>query len=174
MSEDNGPVSEDNGPDPLVVIEELTAALEGARDDLQSLRDELKSVQGDSETRDAELAKSGQRRGRILTGIIVSICLDLLITAGFGWTTVQVNDAQNASTQLVQALHTAQLTVCMNGNTFRANQTTIWRDFIALIAKPSAGEPAAQIAKTDQLATQFLAYVTTVNHSVNCTALYGK
>jgi hypothetical protein len=123
----------------------------------------------------------GRRSDRIITrlrrlgiALTVSLVLDVILTVVLGLTAFQANGAAATSAQLVQALHAEQLTSCANGNTFRVNQTTIWHDFIGLITMQSAGESAAQAAKTDKLAKTFLAYVATVNHPVDCTALYGK
>jgi hypothetical protein len=121
-----------------------------------------------------EITGYSRRTRRLIWGLIATTVLDIALTVVLGFTVSQANNASTANTQLVKALHTAQLTVCANGNTFRANQTTIWQDFVKIITKPAAGEPAAQIAKANTLAAEFLAYVATVNHPVNCTALYGK
>jgi hypothetical protein len=122
----------------------------------------------------------GRRSRQIILGLAVSFALDIIITIVLGLTALAAHGTAAANAQLVQelhaqqvALHTDQLASCANGNTFRSDQDTIWRDFITLITKPAAGEPPAQVAKTNKLAMQFLAYVSTVNHPVNCKALYG-
>lgn len=123
----------------------------------------------------------GKRSRKIIIALAASFSLDIILTVVLGLTAFSAHDTANANSRLVQevdaaqlALHAAQLTVCANGNRFRADQDTIWRDFIGLITKPAAGEPAAQVAKTDQLAMRFLTYVAAVNHPVDCAALYGK
>lgn len=135
-----------------------------------------------------EYSAFGKRSRKILTrlrrmgiGLAVSLVLDIILTIVLGLTAVSAAGTAAANSQLVQelhaqqiALHSEQLASCANGNTFRADQDTIWRDFIGLITKPAAGESPAQGAKTGQLARQFLAYVAMVNHPVNCAALYGK
>jgi hypothetical protein len=128
-----------------------------------------------------EYSALGKRSDRIVRrlrglgiGLLVSLVLDVTLTVVLGLTAFSAHDTASANAQLVQELHAAQLTSCANGNVFREDQDTIWRDFIGLIAKPSPGESPAQAAKTGQLAAQFLDYVSKVNHPVNCTALYGK
>lgn len=129
-----------------------------------------------------------RRTRKIIWGLAVSIALDVVLTVVLGLTAFQAHDAASSNTQLVQkvnaqqaalhmqqvALHAAQLSACANGNVFRVNQTTIWRDFIGIVAKPAAGESAAQVAKADALAAGFLTHVSQVNHPVNCVKLYGK
>ena len=128
-----------------------------------------------------EYSAFGKRSRQIITslrrmsiGLAVSLVLDIVLTIVLGFTAFSAHDTASTNTQLVQELHAAQLTSCADGNTFRSDQDTIWRDFISLITKPAAGESRAQVAKTDKLAAQFLAYVSTVNHPVNCEALYGQ
>lgn len=133
------------GPDPLAAIGDLTAVLQGVRADLQSLRDELKSVREDSEKRDAALAKEARRRGRVIAGLVISFCLDLLITAGFGWNTVRVNDTQNAA----RAIDVRQ---CQLANVARAQDIAIWNRVLADRA-PAARTPkaAAELARVNHL-----------------------
>jgi hypothetical protein len=116
----------------------------------------------------------GRRSRKIITALAVSFALDIILTIVLGLTAFSAHGTASANAQLVQELHAAQLTSCANGNQFRGDQDVIWRDFIGLITKPAAGESPAQVAKTGKLAAQFLAYVATVNHPVNCAALYGK
>jgi hypothetical protein len=139
-------MSEDSTLDPLEVIGELTAALEGARTDLQSLRDELKSVREDSEARDAELAESGRRDRRRTTAVIISVCLDLLITAAFAWNTIRVNNAEDAT-------HASNLQQCQLANVTRQQDIAIWRQFLADLAPAAAGTPkaAAELAEVNAL-----------------------
>lgn len=128
-------MSENGTPDPLAVIGELTVAMEGARTDLQSLRNELVSVRADSD-----------RRGRIVTGVIISICLDLLITAAFAWNTIRVNSAEDAT-------HASNLQQCQLANITRQQDIAIWRQFLADLAPAAAGTPktAAELAQVNAL-----------------------
>jgi hypothetical protein len=136
---------EGTGPDPLAVIADLTAELKGVREDLRSLRDELRSVRDDSEARDTALADSARRRGRVIAALVVSFCLDLLITAGFGWNTIRVNDTQNAS-------RASDVRQCQLANVTRAQDIAIWNRVLADRA-PAAGTPkaAAELARVNHL-----------------------
>ena len=123
----------------------------------------------------------GRRSRRIIIALAGSFTLDIILTVALGLTAVSAHGTADTNAQLVQGLHTqqaalqaAQLMACANGNVFRDNQTTIWRDFIVIITRAETGQSAAQVAKSEKLAAEFLAYVAKVNHPVNCAALYGK
>jgi hypothetical protein len=139
---ENLPAPGSAGPDPLAVIGELTAALEGARDDLRSLRDELETDRKASEARDAALASAGRRRGRIIAALAVSFCLDLLITAGFGWNTVRVNDAVTAGQQNA-------VSSCQQSNVNRVEDIAIWNRILG--AQPASAAAKAEIADVKRL-----------------------
>jgi hypothetical protein len=152
-----------DAPDPLEVIGELTDALEGARADLRSLRGELRSVREDSEGRDAALSELARRRGRVITGVIISICLDLLITAGFGWNTIRVNGAESAA-------HASDIQQCQAANAARGQDIAIWRQFLADLAPAAAGTP-----KTTAELAQINALVKVKDTPRDCTSAYpGK
>ncbi|HMG64283.1 MAG TPA: hypothetical protein VK599_15160 [Streptosporangiaceae bacterium] len=146
-----------------------------------ALASALSETLGEIARRLDQYSAFGRRSRKIIVALAVSFALDIVLTVVLGLTAFSAHDTANANAQLVQevhaaqlALHAAQLTVCANGNTFRADQDVIWRDFIGLITKPAPGESPAQVAKTDQLAMGFLGYVGQVNHAVDCKALYGK
>jgi acetate kinase len=142
VANENLPAPGSAGPDPLAVIGELTAALEGARDDLRSLRDELETDRKASEARDAALASSARRRGRIIAALAVSFCLDLLITAGFGWNTVRVNDAVTAGQQNA-------VSSCQQSNVNRVEDIAIWNRILG--AQTTSAAAKAEIADVKRL-----------------------
>jgi hypothetical protein len=139
-----------------------------------ALASALSEALGEITRRLSEYSAFGRRSRQVIIALAVSFALDIVLTVALGLTALSAHGTANANDHLVQALHASQLTSCASGNVFRADQDTIWRDFISLIAKPSPGETAAQAARTARLAAQFLAYIATVNHPVNCTALYGR
>jgi len=127
-----------------------------------------------------EYSAFGRRSRQIIIALSVSFALDILLTVVLGLTALQAHGTADTNAQLVQELHTqqtalhaAQLASCADGNTFRADQDVIWQDFISILTTPTATSTKAQIAAADKLAAQFLKYVVTVNHPVNCAALYG-
>jgi hypothetical protein len=115
----------------------------------------------------------GRRSRRIIIALAVSFALDIILTVVLGIVAFQTHGAAAVNTEQGRELHAAQLMACANGNVFRDNQTTIWRDFIVIITRAETGQTPAQVAKSEKLASQFLAYVATVNHPVDCTVLYG-
>lgn len=146
--------------DPLAAAEGLTSALEDVRDELRSLRGELKSVREASETRDAHLAEDAKRSRRIITALAVSFCLDLLITAGFGYNTVRVNETQNAS-------HANQVAACRQANVNRAEDVAIWNQFLTDLAPP-----AARTAKVRAELAGIYRLIRIKDKPRNCTAVY--
>lgn len=155
----------------------LGAALAEIMQRLEDLGDKLALVTG----RLQEVSASSRGTRRLAVGLAASFALDIALTLVLGFTAFSAHDTASANAQLVGelhaqqlALHASQLASCANGNTFRADQDVIWQDFIGLVARPAPGETAAQAAKTGKLAAQFLAYVATVNHPIDCAALYGK
>lgn len=125
-------------PDPLAealaAAQSLTGILEDVRGDLRSLRDEVKTAREESEARDAALAKSDRRIRHFVIALAVSFCLDILITAGFGYNTVRVNQTQNAS-------HADLISSCRQANVSREQDAAIWETFLGDIAPPKAQTP---------------------------------
>lgn len=127
-----------------------------------------------------EYSAFGKRSRQVITSLrrmgialAVSLALDIALTVALGFTALSAHNTAGANTELVQGLHASQLASCANGNTFRADQDIIWQDFIRILTTPTATSTKTQIAAADKLAAQFLAYVTKVNHPVDCAALYG-
>jgi hypothetical protein len=109
----------------------------------------------------------GRRSRKIIIALAVSFTLDVILTFALGLTAVRAHDTAGA-------VHQANITSCHNGNSFRAGQTKIWHTFVALAVRPTPGETAAQIAKSNELAAGFIASVERVNRAIDCRALYGK
>jgi hypothetical protein len=163
------------GPDPLAVIGELTAALEGVRDDLRSFRGELRSVREDSEARDKALARAGHRRNRVIIALIVSFCLDVALTIGVTVATVRAGDASNRAAvassltaATVAQLHASNISACKQANVNRAQDIAIWDTFLGELAPPSARTPAvaAKLAVIN-------AKIRVKDAPRNCAALYA-
>jgi hypothetical protein len=118
------------GPDrdALTTAQGLTAALEAMAGQLKAVNDRQ------------------DRTRKIVAGLVVSICLDLLITAGFGYNTVQVNDAQAAS-------HASEISACQQANVNRVQDIAIWNRFLGDIAPAAAQTPKvkAELAEINKL-----------------------
>jgi hypothetical protein len=90
-----------------------------------------------------QLGKLGKRQGRqrrLVIGLAVSICLDLLITAGLGYNTVRQNSVQDR-------IHASEITQCQLANGARAQDIAIWNRLLQV----PASAPAAQKAEVAEL-----------------------
>ena len=146
-----------------------------------ALASDLSETLGEIERRLDLYSAFGRRSRQVIIALAVSIVLDVTLTIVLSIVAIQAHGTASTNAQLVgelhaqqAALHGAQLTACANGNTFRADQNVIWEDFVHILTTPTPSSTKAQIAQADKLAAQFLAYVATVNHPMNCAALYGK
>jgi hypothetical protein len=145
-----------------------------------ALAEALGETLGEISRRLEEYSAFGKRSRQIIIALSVSFVLDVIITVVLSIVALQAHGTASTNAQLVQelhtqqaALHTEQLASCADGNTFRADQDIIWQDFIRILTTPTATSTKAQEAAADKLASEFLKYVTTVNHAIDCTALYG-
>ena len=145
-----------------------------------ALAEALGETLGEISRRLEEYSAFGKRSRQIIIALSVSFALDIILTVVLGLTALQAHGTADTNAQLVQglhaqqaALHAEQLASCADGNTFRADQDVIWQDFIRILTTPTATSTKAQEAAADKLASEFLKYVTTVNHAIDCTALYG-
>jgi hypothetical protein len=105
-------------PGPLGAIQGLQHALEAMSTDLQAATSRLAGAE-----------KTARLLKRIVIALAISFCLDLAVTAGFGWNTVRVNQTQTAS-------HADQIAACKQGNTARRQDAAVWDTFLSDIAPP--------------------------------------
>lgn len=111
------------GPDALGAVRDLQRAIEGMRTDLQAATDRLSTAE-----------KTARMLKHIVIALGISFCLDILITAGFGWNTVRVNQTQNAS-------HADQIAACQQANVARRQDAAVWAIFLGDLAPPKAQTP---------------------------------
>lgn len=124
----------------------LTAALEGM-DRLTVALDGMSARLREVSGRLAVAEESAHRLRLIVRALVVSFCLDLLVTAGFGYNTVQVNDAQGAT-------RTSEVSACQQANVNRVQDIAIWNRFLGDIAPPGAPQTAkvkAELAEINHL-----------------------
>jgi hypothetical protein len=136
----------------------------GLTDALNRLSDRLDEVKADSETRDAALTRHSRRNRVMIWVTIVSLVLDILLTAGFAVVAVQAHDASTAATANAQY----QQALCQAGNVARAQQIQLWTHLLSL--QPAAGTPKRTPAQQKQLG-EFRAYIHSVFLSRNCKQL---
>ena len=88
------------------------------------------------------LTRSESRNRRIITGLIVSLCLDLAITIGLAWTTIRQNDVQ-------AALRGSDITQCQLANVARGQDVAIWNRL--LVFPPGVHPTAYQVREVADL-----------------------
>lgn len=133
----------DRDRDALAAAQSLTASLDAMTGELSRLR------------------AYGKRNRRIIVGLVVSLCLDLLITAGFGYNTIRVNDAQDAT-------RTSEISACQQANVNRAQDIAIWNSFLGDLA------PAAQTPKVKAELAGLSKLVRIKDAPRDCQSLYAK
>jgi hypothetical protein len=109
---------------------------------LNRLAGRLEEVKADSEDRDEQLAERdaqlntyGRRSRHLIWITIVSLALDILLTAALTVVAIQAHDTSAAVAQSSRNL-------CLSGNAARAQQVSLW-DYILSLSQPSA-TPAEQ------------------------------
>ena len=133
-------------------------------DALDRLSDRLEEVKQDSETRDTELARYGHRNRIMIWATIVSLVLDLLLTAGIAVVAVQAHHANSAAAASGQT----ELALCQAGNVARAQQITLWSHLLSL--SPAPGTRPRSAAQEKQI-TEFRAYIRSIFASRDCQSL---
>lgn len=97
---------------------------------LDTMATELKAVR----KRQDKAEDSARKLRRITIGLAISLCLDLLITAGLGWNTVRESQTQNSS-------HADEVTACQQANVNRSQDAAVWTTFLDDIAPPKVRTP---------------------------------
>jgi hypothetical protein len=105
-------------------------------DALNRLAGRLEEVKADSEDRDKQLAKRDaqlatySRRNRHLIWItIVSLALDILLTAALTVVAIQAHNASGAAASArtaTSAVAQSDRSLCLSGNAARAQQVSLW------------------------------------------------
>jgi hypothetical protein len=138
----------------LAAVDRVTAALGGVRDDLKSLRRELETAR-----------KDVRRSQNIITGLVISFCLDLAVTGLVGWNTIRVNDTQDAS-------RASAISACRQANVNRRQDIAIWDRFLDDIAPPAAR--AKTTPKVRAELTEINRLIRVKDAPRNCVVLYSN
>jgi hypothetical protein len=112
----------------------------------------------------ARLAAFGTRNRRMIWGLIVSIILDLALTAGIAIVAVQAHDANSAAVAAKQS----ELALCAAGNAARKQQVTLWTHLLSL--PPAPGSPPRTKAQQQEI-DAFAVYVRSIFHPRDCAHL---
>jgi hypothetical protein len=121
-----------NDADALAAARGLTGALEGMTGQL------------------AGLTAYGKRNRRMIWGLIISITLDLILTAFVAVTAIQAHDANNsAKTARAVAVAAAQnnRNLCESSNIARAQQVELWTYLFDLAGPPKTAQGAKLTAE---------------------------
>lgn len=108
----------EDGRDPIKTAEGLTEALQVTSGELKALNKRLR------------------RTRHIVWGLVVSLALDLLLTAGFAYVAVQANNTQQSN-----------LALCESGNHSRAQQIEIWNYVLSLGKPPRTAQQRKVVAE---------------------------
>jgi hypothetical protein len=110
-------------------VEPVVTSARDLTDALNRLTSRLEEVRADSEDRDkqlaerdAQLSRYGQRSRHLIWITIVSLALDLLLTAALTIVAVQANRASGAASAVAQSSRN----LCLSGNVSRAQQVSLW------------------------------------------------
>jgi len=128
------------------VARDLTGALEGMTAQL------------------AALDAYGHRSRRMIWGLIVSITLDLILTAGIAVTAIQAHNADTSASAARAVAAVAQQdnrALCEASNVSRAQQLGLWDYLFSLAGKPAT-------ARTAKLDAEFLHHVAVVFAPRDC------
>ena len=90
----------------------------------------------------ARLTRSEKRNRRIIAALVISLCLDILITAGLGYNTIRQNEVQNG-------IRASDIRQCQLANVARQQDIAIWNRLLQIPA--SAHPTAAQKAEVAEL-----------------------
>jgi hypothetical protein len=122
------------GTEPVVIsARDLTDALNRLTGRLEEVRADSEDRDKQLAERDAQLSRYGQRNRHLIRITIVSLALDLLLTAALTIVAVQANRASGAASAVAQSSRN----LCLSGNVARAQQVSLW-NYVLTISHPPA------------------------------------
>ncbi len=131
-------------------VEPVVTSARDLTDALNRLTGRLEEVRADSEDRDkqlaerdAQLSRYGQRNRHLIWITIVSLALDLLLTAALTMVAVQANHASGAASAVAQA----DRNLCLSGNVSRAQQVSLWNYVLTISRHPASSAERTRIAE---------------------------
>lgn len=107
------------------------------------------------------------RTRHIVWAIVVSLVLDLILTAVVVIGSVQLEHNKATLTQV----HATQVSACAIGNRLRDEQRQLWYHIVA-VSKPPPHLTVAQARKRTAALAAFLGYVRKVLPALDCARLY--
>jgi hypothetical protein len=132
------------GTEPVVTsARDLTDALNRLTGRLEEVRADSEDRDKQLTERDAQLSRYGRRNRHLIWVTIISLALDLLLTAALTVVAVQAHRASGAAT----AVAASDRNLCLSGNVSRAQQVNLWNYVLTLSQHP--GSPAEQARVAD-------------------------
>lgn len=149
-------------PDALQAARELTVALGEMAGQLRVVNER----QDKADKRQERTDKFSKRIQRIVLGLVVSLVLDVTLTAIVTVFAFQANTASAQASATIAELHATQIGACEIGNQTLAKQVVLW-EHIFQLSTTTRTTPAER--KTD---AQLLAFIRQTFHARDCPAIY--
>jgi hypothetical protein len=129
------------GTEPVVTsARDLTDALNRLTGRLEEVRADSENRDKQLAERDAQLSRYGQKNRHLIWVTIVSLVLDLLLTAALTVVAVQANRASGAASAVAQS----DRNLCLSGNVSRAQQVSLWNYVLTTVPQ----QPASPAERT--------------------------
>jgi hypothetical protein len=129
------------GTEPAVTsARDLTDALNRLAGRLEVVKEDSEGRDQELSTRDAQLATYARRSRHLIWITIVSLVLDLLLTAALTVVAIQAHDSSSAVAQ-------SDRNLCLSGNVARAQQISLWNYILSSSHQPATPAQREQIAK---------------------------
>jgi hypothetical protein len=131
------------GTEPVVTsARDLTDALNRLTGRLEEVRADSEDRDKQLTERDAQLSRYGQRNRHLIWVTIISLALDLLLTAALTVVAVQAHHASGAASAVAQA----DRNLCLSGNVARAQQVSLWNYVLTISQQPASSVGPARLA----------------------------
>ena len=139
------------GSEPVVTsARDLTEALNRLAGRMEEVRADSEGCDRQLSKRDAQLTEYGRRNRHLIWVTIVSLALDLLLTAAL---TVVAIQAHNASSAAASARTSASVVaesdrdLCLSVNASRAQQASLWNYILSLSQPPTTPAERERVAR---------------------------
>ena len=103
--------------------------------------------------------------------LMAAVAVLIVLSAVLGYFVVQNHEQVEQAQNLASALRQGSVTVCKDGNTFRAEQTAIWNKLFFLSYGLHPPQKGTEIYKVQQ---EFLSFIHKTDAPKDCAVLYGK
>jgi len=132
MSDGSGPV--------VTSARDLTGALNRLAGRLEEVKAGSEDRDVQLANRDAQLATYGRRNRHLIWIAIISLALDMILTAGLTVVAIQAHHASSAAASArtaASAVARSDRDLCLSSNASRAQQVSLWNYILALSRPPA-------------------------------------